>query len=159
MALEIERKFLLASDSWRDEAAGGTCLKQGYLSGNAENAVVRVRIAGEKAFLTIKGRASGIVRQEFEYEIPYADAEALLSLCSGFIVEKVRYTIPAENGMIWEIDDYCGVNAGLTTAEIELPSAETEFIHPEWLGSDISNDYRYSNSALSENPFSQWDDR
>ena len=156
MAQEIERKFLLSSDAWRKDAPAGVCLKQGYLSGNAGNAVVRIRIAGERAFVTVKGRANGISRQEFEYEIPVEDAGKMLLLCQGSIVEKIRYTIPAGEGLYWEIDDYSGENAGLVTAEIELPASGTPFVRPDWLGEEISLDYRYSNAALSENPFCTW---
>lgn len=157
MAQEIERKFLLASGAWRSGAGTGVRLKQGYLSSGAATATVRVRIAGEAAFLTIKSQASGLIRSEFEYPVPLADAERMLdTLTTGSSVEKIRYTFPAGGELVWEIDEYLGANAGLFTAEIELPSADVPFERPEWLGNEITGDYRYANSALSEKPFSTW---
>ena len=157
MAQEIERKFLTASDAWRSEAGAGKRLKQGYISKSTTGATVRIRIAGEEARLTVKSPADGIVRSEFEYPIPLPDAEAMLeNLCSGHAVEKIRYIIPAENGLRWEVDEYLGDNAGLFTAEIELSAPDTPFALPGWVGREITTDYRYANSALSEKPFSTW---
>ena len=157
MAQEIERKFLTASDAWRSEAGAGKRLKQGYISKSTTGATVRIRIAGEEARLTVKSPADGIIRSEFEYPIPLPDAEAMLeNLCAGHAVEKIRYIIPAENGFRWEVDEYLGDNAGLFTAEIELPAPDTPFALPEWLGKEVTTDFRYANSALSERPFSTW---
>ncbi|MBQ8754224.1 MAG: CYTH domain-containing protein [Lentisphaeria bacterium] len=157
MAQEIERKFLLLSEEWRKYAAPGIRLKQGYLSNGAAEATVRIRIAGERAFLTVKSQASGLVRAEFEYPVPLTDAETMLdTLTSGHAVEKIRYSLPAGNGLVWEIDEYLGENSGLFTAEIELPAEDTPFDRPEWLGAEITGDFRYANSALSVKPFSTW---
>lgn len=153
MGVEIERKFLLASDAWRAGAVG-TEYRQGYLSRDPAR-TVRVRVAGEQAFLTIKGRNEGISRAEFEYAIPLADALALLPLCEGPLIEKVRYRIP-QGDLCWEIDEFLGQNAGLTVAEIELPTADTPFERPAWLGYEVSGDPRYYNSSLSKTPYSEW---
>lgn len=159
MGIEIERKFLLASDAWRAEAGMGVRMKQGYFSGiPGESPTMRVRIAGTRAFLTIKGRQVDLRRSEFEYLIPMADAEAMLQeFCGSRVVEKIRYTFPAGDDLLWEIDEYFGLNEGLFTAEIELPSPETAFTRPTWLGEDVSDDPRYSNGALSRRPFSCWE--
>ena len=155
MAKEIERKFLLQSESWRDAVTSSTYMKQGYLA--ATGATVRVRLLQNGAFLTIKGKASGLVRNEYEYPIPVADATEMLSAIAVYPpVEKFRHTVPAGDGLVWEIDEYLGDNAPLFTAEIELPSADVPFERPEWLGNEITGDYRYANSALSEKPFSTW---
>ena len=157
MSLEIERKFLLASDAWRNGASSGRRLKQGYLAKSITGATVRLRITGDEAFLTIKSPSDGMTRSEFEYNIPLADAEDMFEkLCSGCAVEKIRYLVPAGDDLRWEIDEYLGENAGLFTAEIELPSPDTKFDCPAWLGKEITDDYRYANSALSEKPFSTW---
>jgi len=154
MAIEIERKFLLASDAWRASAQPGVRMVQGYFPGPP---TVRVRIAGDKAFLTIKGACRNFSRSEFEYEIPVADAEAMLhEFCDSRIVEKVRYLVPFE-GFVWEVDEYSGKNAGLFTAELELESQTAEFPLPPWLGEDVSADRRYTNGALSRKPWLKWD--
>ena len=155
MAIEIERKFLVKSDAWRQSVVSGTRMKQGYLGGGAST--IRVRKTETTAFLTIKGRANGIARTEFEYEIPAADAEDMLTNMSvGTIVEKVRYIVPAENGLVWEIDEYFNANAPLFTAEIELPEADTAFEIPEWLGEEVSENKNYTNRSLSRAPYSTW---
>ncbi len=156
MGIEIERKFLLASEAWRADADEGVKMKQGYFSGVA-GATVRVRIAGEQAFLTIKGRPSGLIRSEFEYPVPVGDAEAMLrEFCGTRIIDKCRYHVPY-NGFVWEVDEYFGENAGLFTAELELDSAGTEFPVPPWLGEEVTGDSRYTNGSLSRMPFARWE--
>ncbi len=154
MNIEIERKFLLKNDSWKENAVG-THYAQGYLNQAGEN-TVRVRIAGEKAFLTIKSKSKGISRQEFEYEIPEQDARELLKLSLTPIVEKIRYKIEYA-GKCWEIDEFLGKNKGLYVAEIELNSEKEPFEKPEWLGKEVSDDKRYFNSRLARHPYSEWD--
>ncbi len=159
MGVEIERKFLLRSDAWRRDAGIGIRLVQGYFeTGPGDSSpTVRVRIAGEKAFLTIKGRPSGLVRSEFEYPLPVADADAMLKeFCGERIIEKCRYHLPAGNGRVWEIDEDFGLNTGLFTAELELADPEEAFSRPEWLGEEVSGDPRYTNGALSRFPYSRW---
>ena len=118
---------------------------------------LRVRLLENQAFLTIKGKQSGLVRNEFEYPIPPEDAREMLSLLSAYPpVEKYRHIVPAENGLVWEIDEYLGDNAPLFTAEIELPEPDTEFDSPEWLGAEVSGDGKYTNRSLSRFPFSLW---
>ena len=155
MAIEIERKFLVKSDTWRHSVVSSTLMKQGYLGGG--NSTVRVRMTDKTAFLTIKGKANGISRAEFEYEIPVSDAQAMLSdMTVGTSVEKIRYIVPAENDLFWEVDEYLNANYPLFTAEIELPSADTEFAIPEWLGEEVSDNKNYTNRSLSRAPYSTW---
>lgn len=157
MALEIERKFLVAGDDWKQHCIGSSRIIQGYLSSGSNT--VRVRLKDDEAFLTVKGKADGISRLEFEYAIPPADAEEMLrKLAADIPVEKIRYLVPAGNGLMWEVDEYAGANAPLFTAEIELPDENFVFDVPEWLGEDISSDPRYTNRALSRQPYSTWDD-
>jgi adenylate cyclase len=118
MGIEIERKFLVAGDGWRAAATASTRFSQGYLSRDPAR-TVRVRIAGDAAFLTIKGATHGATRAEFEYAVPLADAQQMLAMCDGPVVEKVRHLCPHE-GMTWEVDEFLGANAGLVLAEIEL---------------------------------------
>jgi CYTH domain-containing protein len=152
--IEIERKFLLKPGyEWHPESKG-TSIKQGYLSVDHE-CVIRVRIAGENAFLTIKGKVSGISRIEFEYEIPKSEAEDLMKMCLNSVVEKTRYKIPTGN-LVWEVDVFEGANRGLVIAEIELQHEEQELTKPEWIGREVSFDKRYFNSYLSQNPYSEW---
>lgn len=161
MGIEIERKFLLKDERWRQEVTAlPRRLTQGYFSKVPGGTTVRVRIADEKAFLTVKGRSRGessLERSEFEYEIPVDDAHAMLQeFCGSRVVKKHRYILPAENGLYWEIDEYLDANLGLFTAEIELPDASASFVMPPWLGEDVSNDSRYSNGSLSTNPYCRW---
>lgn len=154
MAIEIERKFLVTGDAWK-RAALGVLYRQGYLSTDKAR-TVRVRIAGERAFITIKGMASGIARPEFEYEIPLADAAAMLDgLCLKPLIEKRRYTLECK-GMRWEVDEFLGENRGLVVAEVELDSADQAIELPEWIGMEVTDDARYFNSSLIAHPFSQW---
>jgi adenylate cyclase len=154
MALEIERKFLVDRDQWRPRN-DGVAFRQGYLS-RVEDRVVRVRVAGGAAFLTIKGRSSGVTRFEFEYPIPVEDAEALLDrLCERPLIEKTRYE-EVFGGHIWTVDVFQGENDGLILAEIELSSEAESFDRPPWLGREVSDDPRYFNSELSKRPFGYW---
>jgi CYTH domain-containing protein len=152
MGIEIERKFLVRGQGWRQGQAQR--YSQGYLNRAAER-TVRVRIAGEQAFLTIKGRSQGASRLEFEYPLPLADAQALLQLCEGPLIEKTRYTLE-QDGLRWEVDEFHGENAGLVLAEVELASEDQAITRPDWLGEEVTGDERYYNSRLSELPFSRW---
>jgi len=154
MGVEIERKFLLQGDAWRG-LGQAVLLRQGYLSSTRER-VVRVRIEGEQAMLTIKGANVGATRGEWEYPIPLADAVELLDgLCEQPLIEKVRHRIE-HAGMVWEVDEFLGANAGLIVAEIELASEDQPFEKPEWIGAEVSGDARYYNANLIRHPFSQW---
>ena len=153
MAIEIERKFLLNRTGFLASLTGST-LSQGYLN-QSPDSTVRVRIADNKAWLTIKGRNVGTRRLEFEYPIPTADAQALLGLCQHGRIEKTRYCVEHE-GNIWEIDVFHGDNDGLIVAEIELTDENETFARPDWLGEEVSDDPRYFNSALISHPFKDW---
>jgi adenylate cyclase len=152
MGIEIERKFLVVGEAWRQ--GEGTMYEQGYLNRDPER-TVRVRIAGERAFLTIKGRSRGATRSEFEYEISKNDAGQLLLLSDGPIVRKVR-RIVEHAGTRWEVDEFSGDNAGLVLAEIELEAEDAPFARPPWLGREVTEDPRYYNSSLATNPFRNW---
>ena len=154
MATEIERKFLVEGTSWRQST--GVRLTQGYLNRDKRR-TVRVRIAGSRAFLTVKGVSQGATRAEFEYEIPRADAEQMLKLSDGPIVEKNRHVIERD-GLKWEVDEFLGENAGLVMAEIELTSEDQPFSRPPWLGREVTHDNRYYNSNLAAHPYQQWRD-
>lgn len=155
MATEIERKFLLRNDSWRDGAGAGTRFRQGYLIG-AERASVRVRIEGEEANLNIKGATLGVRRQEYEYPIPLADARELLdTLCAQPQIEKTRYHVPYGDHL-WEVDVFAGANAGLVVAEVELSAEDETFELPPWAGEEVSHDARYYNVCLVNHPYSEW---
>lgn len=154
MGIEIERKFLLAGDAWRG-LGQAVLLRQGYLSSTRER-VVRVRIEGEQAMLTIKGANVGATRSEWEYPIRLADAAELLDgLCEQPLIEKYRHRIE-HAGMVWEVDEFLGANAGLVVAEIELASEDQPFEKPDWIGAEVSGDARYYNANLIRHPFSQW---
>ena len=156
MATEIERKFLLKDSSWKKSADGGTAFSQGYLVGS-KHASVRVRIQGKRAFLNIKSATIDITRQEFEYEIPLADASEMLeTLCEKPIIDKTRYLLKNENH-VWEIDVFSGENEGLIVAEIELSDKAESFDKPDWLGAEVSGDARYYNVSLVKHPFKDWD--
>jgi adenylate cyclase len=152
MASEIERKFLVQGDGWRAGAQQRLC--QCYLNRDKAR-TVRVRIAGDKAFLTIKGVTRGATRAEFEYEIPMQDAQQMLALSDGPILEKIRHVLVHE-GSRWEVDEFLGDNAGLVIAEIELQSEDQPFSRPPWLGQEVTNDNRYYNSNLAGHPYSSW---
>ncbi len=154
MATEIERKYLVVDDSWRSQAAG-TAFRQGYLS-TVKERTVRVRVAGDRGYLTVKGITVGAVRTEFEYEIPIADADQILNeLCEQPLIEKTRYVIKA-NGLTWEIDRFAGVNEGLVVAEVELEDEAQQIVPPEWIGEEVTHDARYFNANLIAHPFSEW---
>ena len=154
MGVEIERKFLVRSNAW--QALGqGVLLRQGYLSSNPER-VVRVRVEGEAAALTIKGRTVGATRGEWEYPLPLADAQVMLDrLCEQPLIEKFRTRI-VHQGMTWEVDEFLGENAGLVVAEIELESEAQSFAKPDWVGDEVTHDARYYNANLIQHPFRQW---
>lgn len=155
MAVEIERKFLVAAETWRSEAAEPRSLRQGYLS-TTNNASVRVRIIDDNdARLTIKSSDTGMIRTEFEYTIPIEDASALMALGEGEPIEKVRYSI-AVGKLVWEVDVFEGANAGLVLAEIELDDADQEVELPPWIGPEVTEDPRYYNSNLTFAPYSTW---
>lgn len=154
MPLEIERKFLLKNDFWREEVQRSQEIRQGYLNSDPERAV-RVRVKGKKGVLTIKGLGNGISRPEFEYSIPLEEAKQLLALCEKPLIEKVRYEVRIENHL-WEIDEFTGANAGLVVAEIELLSEDEAFIRPAWLGEEVTDDVRYFNVELVRCPYSEW---
>jgi CYTH domain-containing protein len=154
MGIEIERKFLLTSTSWK-QLAPGTSYRQGYLNSTKER-TVRVRTIDDKGFLTIKGLSVGATRIEYEYEIPVVDAKHLLDdLCEKPLIEKNRYKI-TYGGFVWEVDEFFGENKGLIVAEIELESEDQSFDKPEWVGEEVTGDPRYFNSSLIKEPYSQW---
>ena len=154
--LEIERKFLVTSDAFKEEAFAQNRIKQGYLSSVPER-TVRVRVKGNKGFLTIKGisNESGMSRFEWEKEIPVDEAEKLLLLCETGVIDKTRFEVKTGNHII-EIDAFYGENEGLVMAEIELKSETESFEKPIWLGNEVTNDKRYYNAYLSKNPFKNW---
>lgn len=156
MAVEIERKFLVAGDGWREGADGGTPIIQGYLADDGKLAV-RVRRKGDKHLLTVKSdKEQAGVRWEFEYPIPADDAAAMLEhLCTADPIDKVRYEVTS-GGHLWEIDVFAGANAGLVVAEVELPTADTEVALPEWVGPEVTEDRRYLNTSLYTTPFRDW---
>jgi adenylate cyclase len=149
---EIERKFLV-DKAWKPTSAG-TAFRQGYLNSDKER-VVRVRVAGPVAKLTIKGKTTGVTRAEFEYDIPVADAEAMLAICEQPIIEKRRH-LEEFGGHTFEVDVFAGANAGLIVAELELASEHEAFDKPAWLGAEVSDDPRYYNNNLMLRPFTTW---
>lgn len=154
--IEIERKFLVKSNDFKEQAFTQNKIAQGYLSSVPER-TVRVRIKGEKGFITIKGisQQSGMSRFEWENEIPLEEALELLKLCEKGKIEKTRYEIKLGNH-IYEVDEFYGENEGLVMAEIELKSEEETFEKPDWLGNEVTNDKRYYNAYLSKKPFKDW---
>lgn len=155
MAKEIERKFLVKGDRWRDLAAG-VSYRQGYLLRERTGKTIRIRIIGDQAFLTIKGQTKGLTRLEFEYPIPLADAvEMLEKLGDRPQIEKQRYRIPM-GGFVWEVDEFFGENAGLIVAEIELNEEAQSFPKPEWISVEVTHASRYFNASLVDYPYSRW---
>ena len=154
--LEIERKFLVTSDAYQQEATSSTRIAQGFLSTDPQR-TVRVRIMGNQGFLTIKGasNASGTSRFEWETEITVAEATNLIDLCEDVILEKVRYTVPLGNH-VFEVDEFLGENKGLVVAEVELQHEDEFFKRPSWLGEEVTGLKEYYNSQLSQKPFSKW---
>lgn len=153
---EIERKFLVNSNAFKADSYQKTRIVQGFLNTHPER-TVRIRINGQKAFLTVKGKSSknGLSRFEWEKEIEVKDAENLLKLCEPGIIEKDRYLVESENH-IFEVDQFHGQNQGLIVAEIELNSEEDTFSKPLWLGEEVTGDIRYYNSQLSKKPYLNW---
>lgn len=155
MPTEIERKFLVSSDNWRAQADAGRLMVQGYLQSN-EKSSVRVRIAGDQAWLNIKSATLGISRSEYEYVIPVDEAKQILNdLSQGPLIEKTRYHVKVGNHL-WEVDDFLGDNQGLVVAEIELTDEAEAFEKPDWLGEEVSNDTRYYNVCLVKHPYKDW---
>ncbi len=156
MGTEIEKKFLMADNSWQGLAVG-KAYSQGYLNSD-KGRTVRVRIIGERGILTIKGPNDGGARPEYEYDIPLIDAKEMLArLCHKPLIEKTRYCIPF-GGFIWEVDEFKGENEGLLIAEIELAYVGQEFSRPAWIGREVTGDTRYYNANLVKNPYNQWKD-
>lgn len=161
MGIEIERKFLLANDGWRDDIERSEQMAQGYLVGaqalrdGVARSSVRARVAGAQAWLNIKAATPGIARAEFEYAIPVADAKLLLAtLCDG-VLEKIRHHVCVD-GVLFEIDEFLGENSGLIVAEVELPAIDAPFPQPPWLGREVSAVARYYNVNLIGHPYRQW---
>lgn len=155
MAIEIERKFLVAGKGWRQAVSVSRPMRQGYLDGG-DNCSIRVRVDGERALLNIKSAEAGASRMEFEYPIPLTDAQQMLErLCVGQLVEKTRHYV-LHQGHTWEVDEFHGTNDGLVVAELELESENALFEIPGWLGQEVTDDLRYYNNQLAQTPYSQW---
>jgi len=153
---EIERKFLVKSETFKDEAFNSYQIKQGFLNSNPER-TVRIRLKKNKGILTVKGKSSsdGLSRFEWEKDIPKDEAEALLVLCEKGIIYKTRYEVKVGNHM-FEVDEFYGDNLGLIIAEVELNSETETFEKPDWLGEEVTGDVRCYNSNLSKHPFKDW---
>ena len=155
MGIEIERKFRLVDDSWRERVRQKTLLRQGYIA-NTRRASVRVRLAGDAGSLSVKAMTPGLSRAEYEAAIPAAAANEMLDrLCEGPLIEKWRHIVIYQ-GSEWEIDEFLGENGGLVIAELELESEDAQFARPPWLGVEVTHDERYYNFRLSERPFRHW---
>lgn len=154
--LEIERKFLVTSDAYRDGATSRTRIVQGFLNTHPHR-TVRVRIKGDKGFLTVKGasNASGTTRFEWEIEISAAEATNLIDMCEDVILEKIRFEVPFGEH-VFEVDEFLGENKGLVVAEVELQHEDEIFKRPDWLGNEVTGEKKYYNSQLSKNPYSLW---
>jgi len=159
MGIEIERKYLVTGDGWRTAAHAVIPMAQGYLTGSdpAQKASVRVRVQGDEAYLNIKSRERGHTRQEFDYPVPVDEARALLALSSGGLVDKRRHLVQID-GLLWEVDEFLGANAGLIVAEVELEHAEQAITLPDWVGAEVTDDLRYYNNALADHPYRDWAD-
>lgn len=156
MGIEIEHKFLLANDDWRKQVHKTVRYRQGYLS-SLPTCSMRVRIAGDQAWLNIKSATIGAERMEFEYEIPCPDANEIIDkLCGKPVIEKTRHFVNVDN-LLWEIDEFDGLNQGLIVAEIELNYIDQFFTKPAWIGQEVTHDLRYYNNNLALNPYSNWD--
>ena len=155
--IEIERKFLVKSDRYKNQASSKVRIVQGFLNTHPER-TVRVRIKGDSGFLTVKGKSntSGTSRFEWEKSIDIKDAESLLALCEEGILEKMRYEIPV-GAYIFEVDEFHGENKGLVVAEVELNDENEAFNKPDWLGEEVTGDIRYYNSQLSKQPYKNWE--
>jgi adenylate cyclase len=155
MGIEIERKFLVINDEWKRGNPRSHRFKQGYITRDATT-IIRVRLTGERAFLTLKKKMKGLSRWEYEYEIPVGDAvEMLNNLCISPFIEKMRYLVPC-TGHVWEVDVFEGQNKGLILAEVELKDEKEEIISPPWLGTEVTGDSRYLNINLVKHPFKSW---
>lgn len=155
MGIEIERKFLVRNDRWRSAARRATELRQGYLA-NTDACSVRLRVAGERAWLSVKAMQPGPARAEFEYELPVADAEEMLAtLAGGSQVRKRRHEVPV-GAHCFEVDEFLGENQGLVVAEIELDAVDEAFPRPDWLGAEVTMDTRFHNFRLACEPFRSW---
>ncbi len=156
MGTEIERKFLVTGDAWRNRVSRSLTMVQGYLAGPpAARCSVRVRVAGDDAWLNIKSAQDGIERDEYEYPIPVADAQRMLDTLAGDVVAKRRHYIDVDDDT-FEIDEFEGASAGLVVAEIELDAVDATFARPAWLGREVSHLARYYNLNLSTHPYSRW---
>lgn len=154
MGQEIERKFLINNSDWQGQVEG-QLYRQGYIP-TIDNRTVRVRIVANTGYLTLKGPALNLVRSEFEYEIPLADAQTMLdTLCEPPLIEKYRYRLPVDD-VVWEIDEFVGANEGLLIAEVELTSPDQVVSLPSWIGDEVTGDPKYYNSNLARHPFQQW---
>ncbi len=155
MGVEIERKFLVRDAAWRKEAVAESTIRQGYLSVEPER-TVRVRLADERGFFTVKGLSRGQARAEYEYPIPAQDAQEMLDrLCLRPLIEKIRYRVP-HGGLMWEVDVFFGDNEGLVVAEVELTEEGQAVDLPAWAGREVTEDRRYYNASLIQHPFSTW---
>ncbi len=156
MAYEIERKFLLLSDDWRPLVMQTLSIKQAYIC-NTDKASLRVRLSDQKGFLCSKTMSSNIRRHEFEYEIPFHDAEFMMqNMCTGNWVVKKRHLVQVDDRHTWEIDQFEDENDGLVIAEIELRNELEAYIKPNWVGEEVSHDLRYANVSLMMNPYKSW---
>lgn len=155
--IEIERKFLITSNSYREQASSKAVLTQGYLSSNSAR-TVRIRLSDQTGYITIKGKSneSGLSRFEWEKEISKSEAEALLELCEETLISKTRFKVRIEDHL-FEVDEFDGPNKGLVIAEVELGSEDEVFSKPNWLGAEVTGDKKYYNSNLSQYPFCDWD--
>lgn len=153
MGIEIERKFLVAGDAWR-QAPRSRSIRQGYLAVSNIN-TIRIRIADDQGWLGIKGRTVAGARPEFEYPVPLDEAEQQLHLSPYPIIEKTRYVLPFE-GLTWEVDEFHGANQGLVVAEVELDTFDQEIKLPNWVRDEVTDDPRYRNAQLCQHPFTQW---
>lgn len=171
MPVEIERKFLLANDSWRQHSYKSQRMRQGYLTEAKAGASVRVRIGGkvdsttdkgnageDQAWLNIKSAMVGASRLEYEYAIPVDEAEEMLDKLASRQIDKIRHWIEFA-GHVWEVDEFFGDNEGLVVAEIELSAEDEHFALPEWAGAEVTQDVRYYNSVLAEQPYTTWPDK
>ena len=155
MGREIERKFLVKGEGWREAATRRTRMRQGYLSDGMSRSI-RIRLEGDRAAINIKSSRDGIQRLEFEYPVPVEDAVAMLDhVALKPLIEKTRYEVPVGEHL-WEVDVFEGDNSGLIVAEVELGAVDEVFERPEWAGEEVSHDHRYYNVSLRENPYKNW---
>ncbi len=155
MALEIEHKFLVNNNDWKEQVSHSVYYKQGYLHSDEQRSI-RIRISDEEAWLNIKSATIGSSRQEYEYSIPLNEADEMLNtLCHKPLIEKKRYFVPIKQH-VWEVDVFDGDNSGLIVAEIELSQINENFFRPNWLGLEVTEDIRYYNNSLCVNPYKLW---